>query len=140
VNRETLRYYERRGLLTEPERTPGGQRVYPEDAVRVLRVIKAAQRLGFTLDEVAELLDAGRHRHGRRADGLRERSAAKLAEVETKIAGLQAVAATLRAALDAECTDLMICESAAGCPLPFADLAVSSFGRPASFAAAPAHA
>ena len=45
-------------------RSPGGHRLYPPDAVTVLRVIKATQRLGFSLDEVADLLQAGRHRHG----------------------------------------------------------------------------
>ncbi|MFD5268863.1 MerR family transcriptional regulator [Streptomyces sp. NPDC058335] len=65
VNIQTLRYYERRGLLAEPERSNGGHRLYGEDAVTALRVIKAAQRLGFTLEEVAELPEAGRHRHGR---------------------------------------------------------------------------
>lgn len=61
VNAETLRYYERRGLLDEPPRTPGGYRDYPQTALRLLRFIKRAQELGFTLDEVAELvhLDAG---------------------------------------------------------------------------------
>lgn len=57
VNVQTLRYYERRGLLDEPDRTLGGHRVYAPDAVIVLRVIKAAQRLGFTLDDVADLLE-----------------------------------------------------------------------------------
>lgn len=56
VHAQTLRYYERRGLLTEPARTPGGHRLYPQSSVTVLRVIKAAQQLGFTLDEVAHLL------------------------------------------------------------------------------------
>src|SRR5215213_10778634 len=83
VNQQTLRYYERRGLLAEPDRSPGGHRLYPAEAVTVLRVIKAAQRLGFTLDEVADLLEVGRHRHRRsRADagdaGLRQRAQAKL--------------------------------------------------------------
>lgn len=59
VNVQTLRYYERRGLLEEPARTPGGHRLYPAESVDVLRVIKAAQRLGFTLDEVADLVEAG---------------------------------------------------------------------------------
>jgi Hg(II)-responsive transcriptional regulator len=61
VNTETLRYYERRGLLTEPPRTSGGYRDYPATAVGLLRFIKRAQELGFTLDEVDELLhlDAG---------------------------------------------------------------------------------
>ncbi|MFD0803890.1 MerR family transcriptional regulator, partial [Streptomonospora algeriensis] len=59
VNLQTLRYYERRGLLAEPQRSNGGHRLYPPEAVTVLRVIKAAQRLGFTLQEVADLLEAG---------------------------------------------------------------------------------
>jgi MerR family mercuric resistance operon transcriptional regulator len=123
VNLQTLRYYERRGLLAEPERTLGGHRLYPEQAVTVLRVIKAAQRLGFTLDEVAELLEDGRHRHSVRADaGLQARATAKLTEVETKIADLQVIADTLRAALDAGCDDLTACASSSCCPLPFADL------------------
>jgi DNA-binding transcriptional MerR regulator len=56
VNSETLRYYERRGLLNEPPRTTGGYRDYPISAVEVLRFVKRAQELGFTLDEVEELL------------------------------------------------------------------------------------
>jgi hypothetical protein len=63
VNIQTLRYYERRGLIDEPGRSPGGHRAYPPETVTVLRVIKAAQRLGFTLREVAELLEAARHHH-----------------------------------------------------------------------------
>jgi DNA-binding transcriptional MerR regulator len=60
VNIETLRYYERRGLLAEPDRSPGGHRLCGAETVTTLRVIKAAQRLGFTLEEVADLLDVGR--------------------------------------------------------------------------------
>ena len=61
VNPETLRYYERRGLLQEPPRSPGGYRDYPLGAVDLLRFIKRAQELGFTLHEIEELLhlDAG---------------------------------------------------------------------------------
>ncbi len=130
VNLQTLRYYERRGLVTEPERSLGGHRLYPEQAVTVLRVIKAAQRLGFTLAEVAELLDAGQHHHGEPPDaGLHERSAAKLIEAEAKIADLQVIATTLRAALDAGCADLITCEATPGCPLPFADLAADDAHR-----------
>src|SRR5690606_1631533 len=86
VNLQTLRYYERRGLLAEPTRSLGGHRVYPADTVALLRVIKTAQRLGFTLDEVADLLDTATHRHGRRREpGLQARAAAKLADIEQKI-------------------------------------------------------
>ncbi|WP_126312672.1 MerR family transcriptional regulator [Delftia acidovorans] len=56
VNIETIRYYQRRGLLDEPPKPPGGHRRYaPEQAMRV-RFIKRAQALGFTLDEVGALL------------------------------------------------------------------------------------
>ena len=56
VNTQTLRYYERRGLLPEPERTRSGYRAYTPDAVRVVRFIKRAQQLGFTLDDIEDLL------------------------------------------------------------------------------------
>ena len=111
VNPQTLRYYERRGLLAEPERTLGGHRVYRPEAVTVLRVIKAAQRLGFTLDEVAELLDL--------QTGLASHAAAKLAEVEARIADLSVIRDSLRAALDAGCDDLVECAGRPECPVPF---------------------
>lgn len=125
VNVQTLRYYERRGLLAEPDRTPGGHRLYDEQAVTILRVIKAARRLGFTLDEVADLLETARHRHGRRGRpaGLQDRARAKLVEVEQRLADLAVVRDTLVAALDAGCEDLVSCASEPCCPLPFADLA-----------------
>jgi DNA-binding transcriptional MerR regulator len=122
VNLQTLRYYERRGLLAEPQRSPGGHRLYPPESLTLLRVIKTAQRLGFTLDEVADLVELGRHRHGHRETGLRARAAGKLAEVETRIADLQVIAATLRSAIDAGCDDLTACATDSDCPLPFADL------------------
>jgi DNA-binding transcriptional MerR regulator len=96
----------------------------------VLRVIRGAQRLGFSLEEIAELLEAGRHRHGQPADvGLAEHARAKLAEVDAKIADLWTVRRTLLAALDAGCWDLMVCAAIPSCPLPFAGLA--DRGRPA---------
>ena len=122
VNRQTLRYYERRGLIAEPERTLGGHRVYSEQEVTVLRVIKAAQRLGFSLEEVADLLEAGRRRHGQPSDrDLPARATAKLAEVQARIGDLELIAATLREALEAGCKDLIECAAIDGCPLPFAE-------------------
>jgi MerR family mercuric resistance operon transcriptional regulator len=127
VNLQTLRYYERRGLLAEPDRSLGGHRMYPAETVTVLRVIKAAQRLGFTLEEIADLLETGRHRHGRGTDaGLRSRAQAKLAEVEAKISDLQVIAGTLRAAVDAGCDDLVACAAQPCCPIPFATIAVGA--------------
>ncbi|HEX9537461.1 MAG TPA: hypothetical protein VGA04_04715 [Streptosporangiaceae bacterium] len=71
-----------------------------------------------------DLLEAGRHRHHGAADaGLAQRAAAKLAEVEAKITDLTVIAATLRAALAAGCSDLIECAGMPHCPLPFAGLA-----------------
>jgi DNA-binding transcriptional MerR regulator len=124
VNVETLRYYERRGLLADPERSPGGHRLYPAETVTVLRVIKAAQRLGFTLDEVADLLEVGRNRHRRIGGdtGLPARAQVKLAEVEERIADLVTIRDTLRATVDAGCADLVECAGTHCCPIPFATI------------------
>ncbi len=56
VNVETVRYYQRRGLLGEPRRPPGGIRLYGEAHAQRLRFIRQAQGLGFSLEEVKELL------------------------------------------------------------------------------------
>ena len=123
VNPQTLRYYERRGLLAEPERTLGGHRLYPAETVTVLRMIKTAQRLGFTLEEVAELLEAAQHRHGRPNAGLRDRARLKLIEVEQRMADLEVIRSALHEAINAGCDDLMTCAQQPCCPLPFAELA-----------------
>jgi DNA-binding transcriptional MerR regulator len=126
VNQQTLRYYERRGLLAEPIRTPGGHRVYPADTVTLLRAIKAAQRLGFTLDEVADLLDVGARRRARGRAGLLVQAKTKLAEVESRIEDLQVIRTALRDAIDAGCDDLVECADSNSCPLPFVELATTS--------------
>jgi DNA-binding transcriptional MerR regulator len=120
VNLQTLRYYERRGLLPEPPRTLGGYREYGDDAVALLRVIKAAQRLGFTLDEVAELLDTGRRGHP--TPDLQERARAKLAEVEDRMADLARIRDELLQVVQARCDSLTHC-TCRDCPLPFVELA-----------------
>ncbi|GGL43162.1 MerR family transcriptional regulator [Planomonospora parontospora] len=120
VNIQTLRYYERRGLIAEPERSPGGHRIYPPGTVALLGVIKAAQRLGFTLDEVADLIDTGRRGHPN--PDLQERAKAKLAEVNARIADLRTIRTALEQVVAARCDSLTHC-TCADCPLPFADLA-----------------
>jgi MerR family mercuric resistance operon transcriptional regulator len=129
VNIQTLRYYERRGLIDEPGRSPGGHRAYPPETVTVLRVIKAAQRLGFTLREVAELLEAARHHHrpgprrGHAETRLAERARVKLVEIEGRIGDLTVIRTALQQAIEGGCTDLMACAQERCCPLPFIDLA-----------------
>jgi DNA-binding transcriptional MerR regulator len=117
VNVETLRYYERRGLLPQPQRSLGGHRDYPDDAVALLRVVKAAQRLGFTLDEVAELIDTGRRRRHPPPD-LQTRARAKIAEVDGRIADLQRIRDGLEQVVAARCDSLTHC-TCQDCPVPF---------------------
>jgi len=116
VNVQTLRYYERRGLLAAPARRPSGQREYSEDAVQLLRAIKATQRLGFTLAEIEELLELSEHRRG--TQELHQRARAKVVEIDARIGQLQQMRQTLVAVLDAECDSLTDCSCGLGCPLP----------------------
>lgn len=119
VNVQTLRYYERRGLLPPPARSPGGHRLYPPDTVDLLRVIKAAQQLGFTLEEVAELLETSRRRHV--SGGLHERAVAKLAQLDRKLTHLHAIRDALAGVVAARCDSLTECTCPPG-TLPLAQL------------------
>ena len=86
----------------------------------MLRVIKTAQSLGFTLDEVADVLDAGVHRHSSRPDpGLQARAQGKIAEINRKIHHLTVIRESLQQAVDAGCDDLIACAGSPFCPLPF---------------------
>lgn len=87
----------------------------------MLCTIKAVQQLGFTLDEIADLLDLGSHRGPR--PGLRAAAQAKLAQVEARIADLGAIRATLLDVLDTGCADLTTCACVPSCPIPFPALA-----------------
>jgi Hg(II)-responsive transcriptional regulator len=89
VNVQTLRYYERRGLLKAPRRRESGYREYTPEAVKLIRFIKGAQDLGFTLAEIDELI-ALRNGSGPR-DEVRRLAAAKLADIEKKIQQLQSM-------------------------------------------------
>lgn len=92
VNVETIRYYQRRGLLDEPDKPLRGYRHYPADMVKRVRFIKRAQALGFTLEEIAELL---------RLDAIgacaetQELATRKLALIKGKLADLTAMRKTL---------------------------------------------
>ena len=90
VHVETIRYYERRGLLPRPARTPSGYRAFEPDTVRRVRFIKRAQELGFSLKEIKELLSLRATSAARCADVLR-RAQAKKREIEEKIRTLQAM-------------------------------------------------
>lgn len=88
VNVETIRYYQRRGLLAEPEKPHMGYRRYPADSVRHIRFIKRAQALGFTLEEIAELL---RLEEARACPETRALAAHKMELIDRKLTGLAAM-------------------------------------------------
>lgn len=93
VHLETIRYYQRRGLVDQPRRPAGGVRRYGDEAVARLRFIRRAQEIGFSLDEVKVLLRLERMPGCRDARAL---AAAKLAALDKRIADLQTVKKTLR--------------------------------------------
>jgi MerR family mercuric resistance operon transcriptional regulator len=92
VNVETIRFYQRKGLLSEPDKPYGGIRRYGESAVKRLRFVKSAQRLGFSLDEIAELLRLEDGTHCAEASSLAEH---KLKDVREKLADLARMEAVL---------------------------------------------
>ena len=108
VNVETIRYYERRGLLPLPEREPSGHRRYNEESVRFLRAIKEAQAVGFTLGEISEYLRASR-RSESPSETLRVRMAAKIDEIDSRIAGLRRMREELARVVGCACDSLDHC-------------------------------
>jgi len=95
VNVETIRFYERKGLIQQPPRpAEGGFRTYPEDTVRRVRFIREAQRLGFSLREAAELASLESDPDVDAA-AVHARAIAKLREVDEKIRGLQEIRGAL---------------------------------------------
>jgi len=94
VNRETVRYYERRRLLSRPSRSISGYRVFSDDAVRRLRFIRHAKMLGFSLNEIRELL-ALRVDSIDACDRVRVRTQAKIADIDNKIQLLRQMKAAL---------------------------------------------
>ncbi len=102
VNVQTIRYYERRGLFPTPRRTPAGYRQYTEDAVARLRFIKHAQDLGFSLQEIQELLGL-RVRRGAACDTVERKTRQKIEVVQQRIRDLQRMKRTLEQ-LAAACT------------------------------------
>lgn len=102
VHVETLRYYEKRGLLPEPPRSDGGYRQYSEGAVLRIQFIKHAKELGFSLKETMELLSLRVDPQTTCAD-VKSRTGAKIASIEEKIRNLQRMKKALTK-LAAECT------------------------------------
>lgn len=101
VNLETIRFYEQKELLPEPDRSPANYRLYSVDAVDRVRFIKKAQQLGFTLREIKELLSLRASRGARCGDVL-QRAKTKMGEIDEKIRTLQAIQRALKG-LMAQC-------------------------------------
>jgi DNA-binding transcriptional MerR regulator len=97
VNPQTLRYYERRGLMNRVGRRHSGYREYTTEDVRIVRFVKRAQELGFSLEDVAELLRLRSARAGRSA--IRTVAERRLRDLESRIADLAAMRDALRTAV-----------------------------------------
>jgi MerR family transcriptional regulator, mercuric resistance operon regulatory protein len=95
VNVETLRYYERRGIIPEPARSSAGYRAYDAQAVRTVRFVKSAQQLGFSLEETASLLELAAGGPAN-CDAARTMATDKIAQLDAKIASLSAMRDSLR--------------------------------------------
>ena len=110
VNVETIRYYQRRGLITEPDKPHMGYRRYPADSVKHIRFIKRAQALGFTLNDVAVLLRLGEVRACAKTRSLAVR---RMTLIDQKLTELMA----MRAALVGMVQQCDAGLSAKGCPI-----------------------
>lgn len=91
---ETIRFYEREGLIEPPKRTEANYRVYPEQDILRLRFIKRAKTLGFTLKEIRELLSLRQDPRASKED-VKRQTEAKIADVEQKIRDLTRIKETL---------------------------------------------
>jgi MerR family mercuric resistance operon transcriptional regulator len=110
VNVETIRFYQRKGLLPEPGKPYGSIRRYGKADVARIRFVKSAQRLGFSLDEIAGLLalDDGAH-----CDEARQLAEQKLADVRAKLADLYRIESVLTTLID----DCRASRARVSCPL-----------------------
>ncbi|HEX4020660.1 MAG TPA: MerR family DNA-binding protein [Acidobacteriaceae bacterium] len=113
VNIETIRYYERQGLLQRPSRLPSGYRSFPQESVQRVRFIKRAQKLGFTLHEIKELLSLRVGRTGQEIAGVKQLAKTKIADIEEKIRVLTGMRAILKD-LETHCPGN---GPASGCPI-----------------------
>jgi MerR family transcriptional regulator, redox-sensitive transcriptional activator SoxR len=100
-----IRYYETRGLLPEPEREAGKRR-YTESVFRRLAIIDAAQRVGFTLDEIGDLLGS---RDELAHERLRELALSKLPELDDLIARATSVRRVLKMCSRCDCESIDVC-------------------------------
>jgi MerR family mercuric resistance operon transcriptional regulator len=100
VGVETIRFYQRKGLMQEPERSPGSVRRYGQQDLGRVRFIKSAQRLGFSLDEIAQLLTL---EDGAHCDEARVQAQLKLADVRAKLIDLERIEAALVELVDRCC-------------------------------------
>ena len=99
VNIQTVRFYEREGLLPPPRRSASGYRQYTEDAVRIVTFVKRAQELGFTLREAKQLVRL-RTLGPKRAEGAKAAAEAKLRDIDEKLRDLTAMRAALASLVD----------------------------------------
>lgn len=116
VSVETLRYYEKRRLLTAPLRTEGGFRLYSDDAVHRVRFIKQAQSLGLTLEDIQQLVTGQQGQsHAPSCRKVRDLLMRRIDEIDGRIKGLRSFRRILREHLEA-CEQALAATKEPGCP------------------------
>ena len=100
VGVETVRFYERKGLIEQPRKRNSGYRVYPDDVVQRIQFIRHAKDLGFTLAEIGELLSL-RPDPRTNCDAVKSRAQAKMADIDEKMASLTRMQRSLAKLVDA---------------------------------------
>lgn len=95
VSIETIRYYERRGLISEPPRNDAGYRMFPQKVIQDIKFIKRAQDLGFKLEEIKDLLAASNGDKEFHSEEMYDLATSKIHEVEKKIRNLNQMKALL---------------------------------------------
>jgi len=109
---DTIRYYEKKGLIPSPPRTLSGYRIFPEETIEIIQFIKGAKELGFTLREIKELLELRRGGKGSSTE-IRKKALSKLEEIGRKIKALEKIRESLER-LVSECQER---EDVKKCPI-----------------------
>jgi len=115
VRIETVRYYEQRGLISKPPRSPAGYRLFTQEAVEDIRLIKRAQDIGFTLEEIRGLLSVYKNKGYHPTEEMYQSTVVKIREIDDKIIQLLKFKALLESVTNIPVSNLPLPKSQ--CPV-----------------------
>ncbi|MED4533070.1 heavy metal-responsive transcriptional regulator [Metabacillus fastidiosus] len=115
VNIATVRYYEKRGIMDKPTRSESGYRIFSDEAIETIKLIKYAQSLGFTLEEIKKILAIYKTESYFPTDEMYNFSVEKIGEIEEKITQLNKLKALLQTAVNYPDSELPLTKGS--CPI-----------------------